>query len=108
MTTCLQAPNVDAPAATLRDGRRKPDPDLRELVEVPLHVSAQDFFEREVAPYYPDAWIEETGKRLGAEIPFDKLFFSPSRINDAETTDAILRDSVRAAVSALEAVTRVR
>ena len=39
------------------DGNPEPDPELRDTENVPLSESIESYFEREVKPYVPDAWI---------------------------------------------------
>ena len=44
-----------------RDGtvHYEPDPDLRDTENVPLTQEIDDYFQAEVLPYVPDAWIDE-------------------------------------------------
>lgn len=64
-------------------GNPEPDSDLRDHENVPLGEDIQAYFEREVKPYVPDAWINESvcdhkdneiGK-VGYEIPFTRYFY---------------------------------
>jgi len=66
-----------------KDGNPEPDPELRDTESVPLSESVETFFEREVKPHVPDAWID-TGKRdekdgqigiVGYEINFNRYFY---------------------------------
>ena len=70
-------------------GKIEPDAGLRDYENVPLGESVYDYFEREVKPHVPDAWIDE-GKCdaqdgevgvVGFEIPFNRHFymFQPPR-----------------------------
>ena len=60
-----------------RDGtvHYEPDPDLRDTENVPLTQETDDYFQAEVLPYVPDAWIDEEKTVEGYEIPFTKYFF---------------------------------
>lgn len=40
------------------DGNPEPDPELRDTESVPLAEPIEAFFEREVLPHVPDAWID--------------------------------------------------
>ena len=62
-------------------GRSIPDPARREAEIVPLLDDIQAFFEREVLPHAPDAWIDHDKTRVGYEIPFSRHFyvFTPPR-----------------------------
>ena len=103
----LRAPVVNAILAALserdetaaicrdKDGRPEPDPKLRDTERVPLTeekdpvdgdgvpASVRAFFEREVKPHVPDAWIDtarcdrKDGKvgRVGYEINFNRYFY---------------------------------
>ena len=66
-----------------RNGEPEPDPDLRDTERVPLTESVDDFFEREVLPHVPDAWIDESKRDpkdgqvgvVGYEINFNRHFY---------------------------------
>ncbi len=60
-----------------RDGtfHYEPDPDLRDTENVPLVQEIDDYFQTEVLPYVPDAWIDEDKTVKGYEIPFTKYFY---------------------------------
>ena len=72
-----------------RDGQPEPDPELRDTERVPLAEDVDDFFEREVKPHVPDAWIDESRRDhkdkqvgiVGYEINFNRYFYrySPPR-----------------------------
>lgn len=75
----------DESAATCRDkdGNPEPDPELRDTESVPLAENVETFFDREVRPHVPDAWID-TSKRdakdkqiglVGYEINFNRYFY---------------------------------
>ena len=42
---------------------------------VPLDEDIYTFFKREVLPYRPGAWIDETKTKVGYEIPFTRMFY---------------------------------
>lgn len=70
-------------------GQPEPDTGLRDNENVPLGESVYDYFEREVKPHVPDAWIDESKRDeqdgevgvVGFEIPFNRHFyvFQPPR-----------------------------
>ena len=75
----------DAEAQPVLDdkGNVQADSDLREFENVPLNQSIEAYFEREVLPHVPDAWID-TGKTdakdgqvgiVGYEINFNRYFY---------------------------------
>ncbi len=62
-------------------GKPQPDSALRDTENVPLGEDIQAYFEREVLPHAPDAWIDEEKSKVGYEIPFNRHFyvFEPPR-----------------------------
>jgi type I restriction enzyme M protein len=65
------------------DGAPQPDAELRDTESVPLAERVEVFFDREVKPHVPDAWID-TGKcdprdgqvgLVGYEINFNRYFY---------------------------------
>ncbi len=58
-----------------RDGNPEPDPDLRDTEGVPLKEGIAEYFEREVLPHVPDAWIDESKTKVGYEIPVNRHFY---------------------------------
>ena len=59
----------------LKKGKPQPDTDLRDTENVPLTEDVQAYFEREVLPFAPDAWIDESKTKVGYEIPFTRYFY---------------------------------
>lgn len=62
-------------------GKLQPDSALRDTENVPLTENIQAYFEREVLPHAPDAWIDAEKNKVGYEIPFNRHFyvFEPPR-----------------------------
>jgi type I restriction enzyme M protein len=65
------------------DGNPEPDTDLRDHELVPLKGNWQDYVAREVTPFVPDAWVDESYRderdrevgRVGYEINFNRYFY---------------------------------
>lgn len=79
----LSERDEDAEVCRDKDGNPEPDTELRDYENVPLSESVEAFFEREVLPHVPDAWISEgvtdpkdgeVGK-VGYEINFNRYFY---------------------------------
>ena len=51
------------------------DAKLRDTENVPMTDDIQAYFEREVLPYAPDAWIDEKKTKTGYEIPMTRYFY---------------------------------
>ncbi|ETA05624.1 class I SAM-dependent DNA methyltransferase [Gordonia alkanivorans] len=60
---------------TDRHGNPEPDPALRDTENVPLSEDVDEYFEREVLPHVPDAWIDHDKTKIGYEIPFTRHFY---------------------------------
>ena len=69
----------------------EPDTDLRDTEQIPLleEGGIAAFIEREVLPYAPDAWVDESKTNIGYEISFTKHFYKPTPMR---TIEEIVRD----------------
>ena len=67
----------DDEAVIVTDSKGKPEPDaaLRDTENVPLVEDIQEYFECEVLPHVPDAWIDHAKTKIGYEIPFTRHFY---------------------------------
>lgn len=82
-----------------KDGRPKPDPELRDTERVPLTENVNSFFDREVRPHVPDAWIDESKRdtkdrevgTVGYEINFNRCFYRYSPPRSLKDIDADIR-----------------
>lgn len=59
----------------LKKGKKQADAALRDTENVPLVEDIDTYFEREVLPYAPDAWIDEKKTKVGYEIPMTRYFY---------------------------------
>lgn len=59
----------------LKSGKPVADTSLRDTENVPLKEDVEEYFKREVLPYAPDAWIDNTKTKVGYEIPFTRYFY---------------------------------
>jgi type I restriction enzyme M protein len=67
-----------------KNGEPEPDPELRDHENVPLKESVDSFFQREISPHVPDAWINTTIRdhkdgeigKVGYEINFNRYFYT--------------------------------
>lgn len=74
----------------------EPDTDLRDTEQVPLKEPGgiNAFFEREVLPHAPDAWIDGEKTQIGYEISFARYFYKPTPLRSL--------DDIRADILKLE------
>jgi type I restriction enzyme M protein len=82
-------------------GEPKPDTSLRDYENIPFMrynenkklvlQTIQEYFEREIKPNLPDAWIDESKTKIGYEISFTKYFyeFKPLRSLDKIRADIL-------------------
>jgi type I restriction enzyme M protein len=88
----------EAEVCTDKKGKPEPNPDLRDHENVPLSEDIQTYFEREVLPHVPHAWIDESKKDekdgqvgiVGYEIPFNRHFYEYVPPRSLEEIDADL------------------
>lgn len=72
-------------------GKPQPDSSLRDTENVPLKEDIQAYFEREVLPHVPDAWIDHDKTKIGYEIPFNRHFYKYEAPRALEAIDAELK-----------------
>lgn len=83
--------NKNGEVVTDSKGEPKPDSDLRDYERIPLTDDIDEYFEREVLPHVPDAWIDHSYDRVGYEINFTKYFYQyePLRPLEEITNDLL-------------------
>ena len=70
----------------------KADPALRDAENVPLKEDIQAYFAREVLPYAPDAWIDESKSVIGYEIPFNRYFYEYTPLQSVEKLEGEIKE----------------
>ena len=60
------------------------DTALRDTENVPLTEDIDAYFEREVLPYAPDAWIDKKKTKIGYEIPMTRYFYEYQQPESSE------------------------
>ncbi|MGV8081750.1 MAG: N-6 DNA methylase [Syntrophales bacterium] len=76
------------------DGRAKgyeADTALRDFENVPLKEDIGAYFEREVRPHVPDAWMDRSKDKVGYEINFNRHFYKYIPPRPLEEIDADLK-----------------
>lgn len=88
-TITVERPLLDETGSPLvdRKGKPKPDPKRRDTENVPFTYGGattgadgqlkviQAYFNNEVKPHLPDAWIDWSKTKIGYEIPFTRHFY---------------------------------
>ena len=74
-----------------KDGNPKQDSSLRDYEKIPLKDDIDAYFEKEVKPHVPDAWMDRSKDKVGYEISFTKYFYKykPLRLLDEIKTDIL-------------------
>jgi type I restriction enzyme M protein len=67
-------------------GNPEPDTDLRDTEQIPFKEDITAYIEREVLPYAPDAWVDESKTKKGYEIPFTRHFYKYTELGNAADT----------------------
>ena len=81
---------VESPATdengniVLKKGKPVADTSKRDTENVPLAEDIDAYFEREVIPYNPDAWIDKKKTKVGYEIPFTRTFYEYRQIEPSD------------------------
>lgn len=59
----------------MKNGKPVSDSGKRDTEIIPLKENIDDYFDREVKKYYPDAWIDKSKTKVGYEIPMTRIFY---------------------------------
>lgn len=67
----------------------EPDTALRDNERVPLKEDIKDYIARDVLPYAPDSWVDESKTQIGYEVSFTKYFYKHQSLR---SLDEIAKD----------------
>lgn len=90
----------------LKKGKPVADTSLRDTENVPLKEDINAYFEREVLPFAPDAWIDEKKSKVGYEIPFTRYFYKYEAPRPSEEIMAEIMELEKELSGSLEEVFR--
>ena len=87
-------PQRDENGEIVKDKKGKPvaDKSLSDTENVPLVEDIDKYFEREVLPFAPDAWIDKKATKGGYEIPMTRYFYKYQAPESVETIQARLSE----------------
>ncbi|MBX3279773.1 MAG: SAM-dependent DNA methyltransferase [Acidobacteria bacterium] len=88
-----------------RDDGYEPDSDLRDFENIRLKDDIDDYFEREVRPHVPDAWMDRSKDKVGYEINFNRHFYRYTPPRSLEEIDAELKQAEEEILRLLREVT---
>jgi len=97
--SALSERDEEAEACLDKEGNPEPDPELRNTERVPLLGDWHEYFEREVIPFVPDAWVDTSRRdakdgevgRVGYEINFTRYFYKYVPPRPLEEVEAELK-----------------
>lgn len=99
-------PEAEPVAKGGRDDGYEPDADLRDFENVSLKDDIDAYFEREVRPHVPDAWMDRAKDKVGYEINFNRHFYKYTPSRPLETIDAELKQAEEEILRLLREVTQ--
>lgn len=73
------------------------DPNLCDSENIPFNYDGgiDAFIEKEIEPYAPDAYVDESKTKIGYEISFTKYFYKPVQLRDMKDILASLKELER-------------
>ncbi|EMW5543266.1 SAM-dependent DNA methyltransferase [Enterococcus faecium] len=88
----------------LKKGKPTPDASLRDTEDIPLKENIQEYLEREVLPFNPDAWMDRKKDKVGFEIPFTRLFYKYTAPEPSEVIAERIKQLEESIVANFEAL----
>lgn len=87
-----------------KKGKPVADVSQRDTENVPLTENIDTYFEREVLPYAPDAWVDTKKTKVGYEIPMTRYFYEYQAPEPVEEIAARLHELELDIQSSLDAL----
>lgn len=82
------------------------NPKLRDFENAPLKEDIEVYFEREVRPHAPDAWIDQEKTKAGYEINFNRYFYHFTATRPLSEIDADLKRAEKEIIRLFREVTQ--
>lgn len=101
----IDSPSYDEDGKLITKGKKSQpvaDASKRDFENVPLTEDIDSYFEREVKPYNPEAWIEKSKTKVGYEIPFTRYFYKYEAPEKAEVIAERITSHEREIMASLE------
>lgn len=101
----IERPQKDEDGNVIKKkGKPVADASQRDTENVPLTEDINTYFEREVLPYAPDAWIDTKKTKIGYEIPMTRYFYEYQAPEPVEEIAARLHELELDIQSSLDAL----
>jgi len=101
----IESPSYDEDGKLITKGKKNQlvaDASKRDFENVPLTEDIDTYFEREVKPYNPEAWIEKSKTKVGYEIPFTRYFYKYEAPEKAEVIAERITNHEKEIMTSLE------
>lgn len=101
----IDSPSYDEDGKPITKGKKNKvvaDASKRDFENVPLTEDIDSYFEREVKPYNPEAWIEKSKTKVGYEIPFTRYFYKYEAPEKAEVIAERITNHEKEIMTSLE------
>lgn len=98
-------PDQTAKPVWVSPGVLEADTGLRDFENISLKEDINTYFQREVLPHAPDAWIDPTKDKVGYEINFNRHFYKYTPPRPLEEIDAELKRAEEEIMRLLREVT---
>lgn len=85
----------------LKRGKKIADTTKRDTENIPLTEEIDEYITREVLPYNPDAWVDESKTKVGYEIPFTRTFYEYTPIEPSADIAARIAEREQSLMSKL-------
>lgn len=85
----------------LKRGKKIADTAKRDTENIPLTEEIDEYIIREVLPYNPDAWVDESKTKVGYEIPFTRTFYEYTLIEPSADIAARIAEREQALMTKL-------
>ena len=76
----------------LKKNKPVADTSLRDTENVPLSEDIDEYFEREVKKYLPNAWIDKKKNKVGYDIPMTRFFYEYKQPESIDSISERLHD----------------
>lgn len=101
----IDSPSYDEDGKLITKGKKNQpvaDASKRDFENVPITEDIDTYFEREVKPYNPEAWIEKSKTKVGYEIPFTRYFYKYEAPEKAEVIAERITNHEKEIMTSLE------
>ena len=98
----VESPLLDENGEPVKKGKKiVADKNKRDTENVPLAEDIDAYFEREVIPYNPQAWIDKAKTKVGYEIPFTRTFYEYKQIEPSDVIAARIEEHEKSLMAKL-------